>query len=834
MIKKLMACLLCIAMLSAFLIPAFAEENIVGDEAADTIFGLEITPEKWKDSFDGKEIITYGNFSYMLAKIIDPEISDADTAIEYLEKRNMTPSENKLNTNSQVNLETAAEMLIKLLGYAMMAKESGSYVKTARDIKLLKGVNVADGQTINNEAALQLIFNAMSIDLMEIDYNGDGSYSTSVKKGEKLLARYRNIYRAQGQMTENRYSTLYSGEIFDENYIMVGKEKYISKDSSFDEFLGYDVIIYYELERGEKTAKLVLKSDKNDIIDVCGKYVDYVSERIDEIKYYENETDSTLKRLKLDPAIAVIYNGISDSTYTVNDFKGEFTRLKFIDTNDDNKYDVVYINAYEEMFVNGISTIDNEIYNSFEYDGALKTLELEGYKNYVSIYKDGEQIELSDIKSGDILCIAQSRSNDVRVINILVSSQIISGKLSYFNKSENELMIDGVKYLISETYLKAFAAENRKTPELLSGKCYEFYINAFGYVTAAKSLAVNEYGYLYRAYCENDDDGYYIKYLAPDNEWYLRKVKDKVNFNGTKVDAEVCYNSLIDADEKAIKQVIRLATDSKGEVKELLTADITNTYNENKFTTDGIIRNKRKYFTGQRCFQGDYFLEQNGVVFQVPSVSAPDEVKSNIDCYMALSSLAETEYNYQVYDANDYKIAKLAVVYTDSAGSRGNYLLVKDVEDTINSDDEPTKKIYGDYNGYINMSFWGSNGALDDVEQGDFIRLFFDAKGFVTRYETVYKIATGKKYTGDHHGNWGASGQWDTGIIKSVDTEIGYMLVALSETGIYSAKIPSNVQIFDVKEKEFSVGGAGDIRPGDYVIMNVAYYSVATMVVYRF
>lgn len=820
-----------------------AEDAVPESEAYRTLSGLDMLPEGFE--YIPEETFTRGEFARLLSKVLFDEELTVKDAAKKLVAYGIFAEAADMRLGDRITYEEAVKSVVTAAGYDKPANLNGGwsegYISEARSNGFLKNVSGKMYEAVSEESAVRLILNMLDAESMEtVIYSEEEiKYETS---GRSVLEKYRDIKRVKGQMTANGFTELDNPGYFNLKEIKIDGTAYEINDiSKFEDLLGLKVTAYYYEEKNSDKTVLcaVAEDDRAKSVTIDAELIDVVNEDTTYVEYFKDADYIKSAKLKLDPAMKVIYNKKSLAGYTKAELMPKEGSVTFTDIDSDGKYDIAKVTSYETIIADVVDTDEETIKNRYSYIGAANELDVSGDNNYVKYYFDGSEINLENVHPGDVLSVAKSRSGENDVIYIYVSREKTETKLSRYDESTSKAEIDETEYKVSEYYKLANKGNDKWGAELIGGNYYEILFDAFGKIAAAKRINADDefYAFAFSGYKEDEDgsgeETYVLKYLSEDGKWYKKGLSKNVKLNGTSVKAEICWGEIAGING-VTRQLVRLKLNSRDEIKEIKTPQQSDTYTETKLIKGTQKRNK--YFAGNRSMQGVVYVANDAVFFRIPADNADEAIKKN-EKYYAVMTPIEEWYDYVPYDMDEFFNAKaFTVINSSKSGNEAGRFLVKDVKRVVNSDDLPVTQISGSFGEFELLTFNGSDeSALDGIQKGDFVKLYTDANGDVTTYDSIYSVSQGTQYPSSNgQSNWGAATQWDRGIIEAIDYEKGFMKIGLSATEKYAVRLPQSATLYDIKNKTFSNVKSSSIKVGDVAVFNMSYYNIAALYLYRF
>ena len=323
--------------------------------------------------------------------------------------------------------------------------------------------------------------------------------------------------------------------------------------------------------------------------------------------------------------------------------------ITLVDNNNDNKYDVAFINTY----VNGV--VDNKSLDgkTLRFKNNISSIILDKYTDYEIVDISGDEIAFEQIAENSILSIFESK--DKSYIQIVVGTGSYIGRLNEIYKDGNttSLNIDGTLVKVDN----AFA----NTGFLKPGISGEFLKDAYGNITYFIQIPTKDSGYAYLVNIVNKNtDGtseeVYIKMYTEDKQLLNIKTAKKVILDG--ISGQPCmtlmsYKPLFTWNEYGVKenvkpQLIAYRLNSEGN---LLAIDTAEVYNEDIENPDSslfpIVSGNLEYNSLNGSMGRELYLNNNCKVFTVPSDNSSSADYEEFGIELA-TALFKNDMKYEV------------------------------------------------------------------------------------------------------------------------------------------------------------------------------------------
>ncbi|MBE5040428.1 S-layer homology domain-containing protein [Ructibacterium gallinarum] len=430
---------------------------------------------------------------------------------------------NLFEPDNPVTLAEAVKLMVCALGYQAPAEDKGGYpfgyLSIAQQYDLLLGVNITDTQQpmTRGETAI-LCQNTLEADAAKpISFGTSTQYSTD---GETLLEYAHQISVMEGLVTANSVTSLWGINATDSGMVQLMNQDtlYLFElgESSLDQKIGENVKVYYTKdESGKCEGRVVYVKDsdkKTRTVDV--KIEDMVSGASSSTSavYWK---DGKTANINLSDMPALLYNGTAVQGYgfpaLMELLEGKYGTIRFIDSNNTGKTDVVLVWAYDTYVVDSVDTKSYKVFDQnskyvFNENGQMNrvnrvlTADQEDDTVEVSVQDaSGKQVEWKDLKQNDVLTVTQSLPVDdgKTRIEIRICRDVVAGNLDMASTDSEDnpyFQVDGTKYVLTEEYWNAvtLGQEDAASVSLTLGKTYTFYLDSFGRIAGASAAAVTD------------------------------------------------------------------------------------------------------------------------------------------------------------------------------------------------------------------------------------------------------------------------------------------------------------------------------------------------------
>ena len=646
-------------------------------------------------------------------------------------------TEGTFRPDDNVTFEEAVAIIVRALGYEPAAEDKGGfptgYMYIASSNQLLRGIDATAAEPAMRGDIAQLVFNAMTVNLMEqVGYGSSISYEVVDKT---LLYDKLNVEKAYGQITATGETSLSGGSTTAEDRIQINDKLYLMGDTNATQMLGYNVLYYARIDKttDEKTLILVteqpnknntLTLNSTDIVDVTGDTTDKRT-----VEYWaDRNTDRRTKTVSIDPNAVYIYNGKYKTGLTNEDLKPASGNLVLLDTNLNSMYNVVFVNHFTNLVVDTVSEITGRVTDKY-LNGSL-VFDKDNADVKYSIIKDGAKIDISDLKEWNV--ISYTISDDKNLIKAYVSDASITGTV-------NEISEDGYRIGDSETlYEKATSYPN----EIKLRDRGTFYLDIEDKIAAVNTKATNEsaittnYAYLVDAALKDSFDKVgQFKLFTKTGETVVMESATKLRFNEEYAQTPTTVVNALTAGGKATPQFIIYEANSDGKITAIETAkDETATGAPNTSTFTKNIQKEDMVYKRASGKLGNVGINEDTIIFDIPASAGTDTDKYSMRNSSTLSN--DSSYDAIIYDLQENYMANVVIITSSTSitSAESPITVVNYLAETQNADYEYTDKLYGYQSGETVEIMAADKSVLRKsdgtaLKSGDIIQYKTNAKG---------------------------------------------------------------------------------------------------------
>lgn len=382
--------------------------------------------------------------------------------------------------NKFIEVNEAVTVLCRVLGYDVYAQKRGGYLAGYLQLATANGLfeGIPSGGAVSEEVLARLLYNAVKADYYDI-VSLQADRLSYAKRTDGILSQTHGIYKAEGLVSANNFSSLASPETkFTENRVHIGGSDYDSGTGMARSLLGYHCEFFYTEKAGD--AKIMTIAPlRTEVTEVSSADSDISSITDREIIYYDADGDK--ETIRVEDSSYILYNGVAIdqklSELVTIPFRGY---IRYIENATDT--DTLCIYEYTNAEIGGISIGEELLYENV----SKSTVSVGSDNVFVFFTKDGNACALSDLTVGDNAVLYQSKNKTGKTLyRYIISSETVTGTVG---------MIDGDKLYIDDV---AYKKAKELTKSIPVGTTASFKVNSFGEIVAiADKAESNLLGYL--------------------------------------------------------------------------------------------------------------------------------------------------------------------------------------------------------------------------------------------------------------------------------------------------------------------------------------------------
>lgn len=642
-------------------------------------------------------------------------------------------TEGTFRPDDSVTFEEAVAIIVRALGYEPAAQDRGGfpsgYMYIASSNQLLRGIDASGSTPAKRGDVAQLVFNAMTVNMME--QVGYGSTATYEVVDKTLLYDRLNVEKAYGQVTGTDETTLTGGAITADDRIRIDDKTYLEGDTNAASFLGYNVLYYARIDKTTDDRTLILVSEqpnKNSSITLNSTEIINVTGDTQLSVEYRPDDERQTRTASIKEGATYIYNGKYKQTVTTEELMPKSGNLVLLDSDVNGVYDIVFVNHFTNLVVDTVSEITGRVTDKY-LNGSLVFDENNTTVKY-SIIKNGAEISLSDLKEWNV--ISYTISEDQNLIKAYVSDASVTGSVTEISENRYRIGDSETMYEKALSYPNEIKLRDRGT----------FYLDMEDKIAAVSTnTAVGEetgrnYAYLVDAGIkEGFDATAQFKLYTKSGETKIIDGAARMSLNGEygKQPSEII--SALQSGDSITAQLIVYETNSSGNITSIETAaDGTATGAPNTAAFTKNIQKDDMIYKRASGKLGSVGISDDTIIFDIPATAGTDTDKYSMRTKETLSN--DSSYDAIIYDLRENYTASVVII-TSSTGvtnSESPITVVNYLAEVQNEDFEYTDKLYG-YQGGTETEVMAADKSVlrksdgSPLKAGDIIQYRTNAKG---------------------------------------------------------------------------------------------------------
>ncbi len=648
----------------------------------------------------------------------------------------------------------AVSIVIRLLGYWQQAENMGGfpsgYLARAANLGVLKGLTL--GQTLSKSQAAVMLYNMLEIDIAQLKGIGEQADFVIVP-GENVLTKFLECDVISGVIQANAFTGLASvdaktprGQVLITDSRGTSVLAYVGETDAAS-LLGYGVKAYYQEDAEGDYQLLYVSQARTNVLEIDSK--DLIDVQSGRITYFQEDGRSTFATLLT--SVDIIFNGIAYPDYDLSRLLEADGKLTLVDNNNTG-YGVAFVQEYQTFVLSVLDTGDRVIYGKYTPYTAFAYGEMEDKDGLVIRDIEGREMRLNSLMANQVLTIMPSQ--DGTYVEIIVSSQKITGTMDAVALDEDKMWLDGIQHTVAPSFLE-------EAGKIAVGYTGTFLLDFAGRI-AGKLGTTNDttqYGYIKQvAQMGGIDNEIKLKLMTTDGAMVEMDVADKLELDGVKGKTPEDLYALLTVTEGSGSytnmQVVRFKTNAKNEINYVDTANLTSSEDpvtslrkmDVSTSADG-----ESWRSGAGIFGSRVIANTETVVFFVPTAGpGNDQISDEKFLVRTNSSFIHNQRyaNLVAYDVSDGGIASI-IVWPNTTLEEGSDIpstdalcsMVDSVTMAVNSEGEEVPRLYFMEDGALKSLFVDSVNTVQkpvydnnwEIVPGQYIQL---ERGDVIRYAT--------------------------------------------------------------------------------------------------
>ncbi len=672
-------------------------------------------------------------------------------AINVADSQGMIIGDNngRFRPDDPVSFQEAVTIIVRAMGYEPVAQSNGGfpggYMYVASTNQLLKGITSGAGSSASRGDVAQLVFNALTVNLME--QTGFGTNISYEVVDKTLLLDKLNVEKGYGQITGTSETTLNGGNTVAEDRIQINNEVFVEGTSGAKQLLGHNVVYYARIDAtsDEKTVIVVrsqasknntLTLNSDDITTTGGAVADGITIT------YSTENMSNPKTVTTVPNPVFIYNGKYDTQVTPENLKIGSGNLVLLDTDVNNVYDIVFVNEFTNIVVDTVSTVTGRVTD--KYNGTSIVLDPEEETVKYTLIKNGNEIQTSDLREWNVISYTTSR--DKELIRGYVTDESISGTVTQISSNGAvRFNNESTSYKIAKSYPNEINIRD-------TGRFYFDYEGKIAAVDKSDAGTDNTtarelYGYLVNAAETGTlDTDVQFKIFTERGETNVYGSANRIRLNGTYGITPTEVLGTIAPGGTVTPQLITFRTNADNKITEINTAfdnTATGAPNTEKFTLN--ISQEGMIYKSASGKLGDVTIDPQTIIFDIPVGAGTDTDKFAVRNKSMFTN--DGSYDVKIYDLSESYTAGIVLVTnsTGIASAEAPIVLVDELAQAQNEEYEAIDVLYGLSEGKrVTINGSGTGIFIKDsvpLQRGDIIQYSTNTKGEADEIQLLFNAS---------------------------------------------------------------------------------------------
>lgn len=751
--KRLLTVFLSFVLIMAAAFPVLSEDNsgtndVVSKEIKaehNRIFvGLGIVDEDYFNE-NINSAVTRGDFANMLAamlgsadiKATQSYFSDVDLyhyaagSIQMLFDRGIIAGcgDGTFAVDRTVTAEEASAMLLRIMGYNVLDEGNRNVINY-----MSSKIRSRHSGEVTLSQCLEILYNAMFEETIVI--NRFDSSGVTYSKGDIFLREVMNLDYCDGVLQTAGGRSIYDNLEHHKEIVVDGNRYEVDSDFSAD-WLGFKVRVFYSTANDNKAV--ALETLANTVLTVDMKaYKDYSN---NVLSYYS--TSGGVRKANIINKKDVLYNNGVVNDIEAN--KPQYGKITLIDNDYDGIYDVVMIYGYESAVIARASSTDKLV--QFKNHSAIT---LSDYDKVEIVDQSGKELEISDLKENNAVCIYTFEKDYVR---LEVSSDSIIGKIERSgdeSASWKEFNVDGKQYFAYSNY-------SSQGIEFTAGQTVTLLLDGYGRIAGIITDGDSEWkiGYIMSVKLKRDVLRFEIlnqngQIEKIDAEEYVRLDGVKKDIYDLNTDINTIYQNFDDADssgnEIVTTRIMRYFVNTDGKISKIDTPTVLTMLNYKGVTVSEnnklLLRVKGRLHRpesgykykidspGRVVVDGEVEPSAKNIAFVIPEETNTDpdiETDYSVTKIESLKAVKGGDYYISAYNYSPEALTTDILVIRKNTGTNedSNMMIIDRVVNKYNEETEEVEKVV---KGYVNAQakeyvFDEKNSAVgvQNIKRGDVI-----------------------------------------------------------------------------------------------------------------
>lgn len=413
------------------------------------------------------------------------------------------------------------KILCGVLGYDTAAEHIGGfpsgYMTTAAQAGLTDNVkSTADGLCRRDYAVI--LYNALTVPIMKLSVDGE---TTRIEpdKEHTILSDIHDCFSGKGVVTANSLTTIYTPGGIGVNSVRIGDAEFYAGETDAEELIGCYTEYYAKENKDGEYTLIGIWADESRLVHIDSTGILQEESTLDELCCEIN--GGKVKKYRIEKNADLIYNGQACSLDDVRLITPDTGTVTLSDTDNNGIYDILIVVGYTVRIAqNASKSSENIIY--MDNKGSLDMSE--NAFDDITVLKDNNEIEYTDIKEWDVLHLAVPPEPEKGRLRIIVSSATASGNVDFIG--EDSITVAGTEY----DFGKGYDAVRLRTVK--AGMNVIALLDIFGRIVDIQPAANTEVcGYLFNVSYAEDEEKAYFSIYTENGEWISAVSAEKIQLN---------------------------------------------------------------------------------------------------------------------------------------------------------------------------------------------------------------------------------------------------------------------------------------------------------------
>lgn len=727
-------------------------------------------------SFRPDEVMTRGEFAVVMAKLFGSEEGQIilpnpyfyDVPEEHFAKNSILYciylglmegyGDGYFRPDQPISYTEAVKIMVCALGYYPLAVNKGGYptgfLAQANELTILKGIKKNASEKILREEIAQLAYNSLNVQLLE--ETSFGSSTQLETRGNTILSKYLKMDIIQGVVLSNGYTKIAFVPDTGAEHIIIGDKKLFKNGRYETEFLGMYAEAIYNKE-DDSLLSIVSLDNKNRELSLDGK--DILGTEDSKVTY---DSEGKEWKASVSDTRKVVYNGSFRFDYELSQLENlKDGYIRMVDNDNDNRYDVVFVNEFETFIVLDNAPSGKIIRDKKQGD---KTLDLEAYDNVIFRDSMGRLLDYDSIGKINILNVLRSPE----YLECIVSNETKSGEISQITSGEK-----GAYYHIgTQAFLLSDSFSESDENTLSVGDNVTAYLGVGGTIAYAEKSTSGMYrqavlmGLRFEAGIEQTLQ---LKIFQRSGNVIVAEAAKNLYINGVKYISGTDVASITDAltyrnaqgiADRGVSQFILYKPDAEGKIREIYTA--ASDFSEDAKLYRTVPASSLRYAPSASNFDGVANVDSNTWLLKVPDGDLQDKTAEDFQIFVS-SAFVNEQYQIEFYNTSKTKqtVDIVNVVGTNippKVAFDDALAVVSNVVQAVEESGEIGTKIKYYAAEKLQEAFVAETLSEAQIPaKGEIVRLSLNDQGKVNSVERYFDYANDKWIFTTSHGNQSAS-----------------------------------------------------------------------------